>query len=90
MSRLNLCLKYNVIPFLHRHSVGTSDHIAISTDIMGMMKKYDIRNIITLKDIADEMDFEYKKMRINDRSIWAASISKQKFVKMLNGTVGTD
>lgn len=52
---------------------------------MGILKKHDIRNITTLKDIADELDFEYKPICLLtvNKTIGAVIAPRNKFVALL-------
>jgi hypothetical protein len=85
-TRLDLCIKNKIVPFLHYHQERYSNHqsIAITSDIMSVLKKYDMRNITTLKDIADELDFEYKSVKLGGKVIWVAMTSRENFGKLLD------
>ncbi|HKG87159.1 MAG TPA: hypothetical protein VKA95_02445, partial [Nitrososphaeraceae archaeon] len=93
-SRLELCLKGKILPFLHEHYDRDSGYdgdtsIIITSDVMGVLKKYDMRNIVTLKDIADELDFEYKRVKLGGKTVWAVKTARQKFVALLDGKLET-
>jgi hypothetical protein len=58
----------------------------ITSDIMGILRKYDMRNITTLKDIADELDFECESIYLPalNKTIRAIVAPRSKFIALLD------
>lgn len=64
-SRLNFCLNNELIPFLHQHiNKRNETEIAITADIFVELKKRKIQNITHLRDLANELGFEYCQRRL--------------------------
>jgi hypothetical protein len=92
-SRLDFCLKNQLISYLHQHRQRGEEYpsIVITSDIMNVLKKYDMRNLTTLKDIADELDFEYKTIELSKlrKTIRAVIAPRDKFVLLLDAGLGS-
>ncbi len=75
---LNFCLKNKLIPYLHEKN----SEIVITIDII---RKINIPNVTTLKDIAPIMGFEYATTRIDgkDKPMKVIKGSREKFCRFL-------
>ncbi len=79
ITALDFCLKYKLIPYLHTKK---DDEIAITIDIM---KKMDIPNVTSFKDLAPILGFEHKPARINpDKTQRVLAGNRQNLIKFLS------
>jgi hypothetical protein len=64
VSRLDFCLNNDLIPFLHKHTNRNNrSEIAITADVFAELKKQKIENITHLRDLGNELGFEYCQRR---------------------------
>jgi hypothetical protein len=65
VSRLDFCLNNDLIPFLHKHTNRNNrSEIAITADVFAELKKQKIENITHLRDLGNELGFEYCQRRL--------------------------
>ncbi len=79
ITALNFCLEYKLIPYLNTKK---DDEIAITIDIM---KKMDIPNVTSFKDLAPILGFEHKPARINpNKTQRVLAGNRQNLIKFLS------
>ena len=87
-SRLNFCLDNELIPFLHQHINRKEQHeIAITADIFTELKKRKIENITHLRDLGNELGFEYCQRKLGGRQTKVVCGERKKFIKLLEGNI---
>jgi hypothetical protein len=85
-SRLNFCLDNELIPFLHKHiNRNNQSEIAITADIFTELKKRKIENLTHLRDLGNELGFEYCQRKIGGRQTKVVCGDRNKFIKFLDG-----
>jgi hypothetical protein len=87
-SRLNFCLDNDLIPFLHQHiNKRNETEIAITADIFVELKKRKIQNITHLRDLANELGFEYCQRRLGGIQTKVVCGERRRFIEFLEGNM---
>jgi hypothetical protein len=83
-SRLDFCLKYNLIPFLNPLNINDeNDVIAITSDLVHELKKK-ISQISSLNEVAAIIEgFEYGQKRVNGKNIRTVYGTKKQLLDFL-------
>jgi hypothetical protein len=87
-SRLNFCLENELISFLHQHTNRNNQtEIAITADIFTELKKRKIENITHLRDLGNELGFEYCQRKLGGIQTKVACGERNKFIDFLEGNI---
>jgi Bifunctional DNA primase/polymerase, N-terminal len=90
-SRLDFCLNNELVPFLHQHvNRKSQQEIAITADVFSELKKRKIENITHLRDLGNELGFEYCQRRIGGKQTKVVCGERRKFIEILEGKIIED